>query len=1162
MPIGDRKLSQKSVTEELSAMQLFTDREDPQEAFERKLTVINGADDSGVICYYGIGGVGKTALRNKLCHMINGDPDCKWRLNGPIDCDYAVFDFGEDGISHDRRTILSRIKEQLDNKGYSFFLFDMAMLMYAQKAGIVLTDDKSTSSILDKHPIFNSFFTVANGIPVIGDVTSAFQGIAQFLEGAHRRIKEQKKEKQYEAELKAMNGMEADEILKKLDRYFIMDMKTNMTCAEKPLVIFLDTYEKYIDTLNSDTLKITDDYWLWKGDKSVIQSIPGILWVILGREALTWEQGDEHWKVDIPECPLDEMSIEDKAKLAQEYMEQHLLGDLSEKDAIEYMRKAGVRDETLCRGLYSNITKGIPVYIQICIDQYKTISESRKPVLEDFGKDIDELITRYLRNMPDHYREMSYFLAVLGSWADEMVYEIAPKISCLHGFNKGRYADYVSHSFVVKKLDGTRYLHEVVKSAYLANAGEEIVLEVRERLDEWLLKEMKNDDSLEAASSVDAYIDNILKMDIAYDELYARWDDIFEGFNKLCRQFDFERLIPICGRLYEYIRERYPATEMERIVNAIYSYYLCKDGKIQEGERLFRVCFPEDFELYDSEDKNVYGMYFFCGIVESYAGHCKASLRYEKKAYEGLLRLLGEDHPDTISALHNLAITYDNLGDYAKSKALKEQVYEKRKKKLGEDHPDTITALNNLATTYGDLGDYAKSKALKEQVYEKSVRILGEDHPHTIAALNSLAYTYDKLGDYGKAKELFEQVYEKSVRILGEDHPDTISALHNLAYTYGKLGDYGKAKALKEQVYEKRLRILGEDHPDTITALNNLAITYDDLGDYAKSKALKEQVYEKSVRILGEDHPDTIMALNNLAITYDDLGDYEKAKELFEQVYEKSVRILGEDHPDTIMALHNLAYTYGKLGDYGKAKALKEQVYEKRLRILGEDHPDTISALHNLAITYDDLGDYEKAKELFEQVYEKRLRILGEDNPDTITALNNLATTYGDLGDYAKSKALKEQVYEKSVRILGEDHPDTITALNNLAITYDDLGDYAKSKALKEQVYEKSVRILGEDHPDTIMALHNLAYTYGKLGDYGKAKALKEQVYEKRLRILGEDHPDTISALHNLAITYDNLGDYAKSKALKEQVYEKSVRILGEDHPHTIAALNNLARLS
>lgn len=101
--IRQQKTSEKTMTKTLNAMQLFTDREDPQEAFERKLKVIREYknENFAVLCFYGIGGVGKTSFRNKLCHMINGDPTCPWRLNEKIKCEYAVYDFGEENITRD-----------------------------------------------------------------------------------------------------------------------------------------------------------------------------------------------------------------------------------------------------------------------------------------------------------------------------------------------------------------------------------------------------------------------------------------------------------------------------------------------------------------------------------------------------------------------------------------------------------------------------------------------------------------------------------------------------------------------------------------------------------------------------------------------------------------------------------------------------------------------------------------------------------------------------------------------------------------------------------------------------------------------------------------------------------------------------------------------------
>ena len=44
---------------------------------------------------------------------------------------------------------------------------------------------------------------------------------------------------------------------------------------------------------------------------------------------------------------------------------------------------------------------------------------------------------------------------------------------------------------------------------------------------------------------------------------------------------------------------------------------------------------------------------------------------------------------------------------------LLKEVYEKRKEILGENHPDTLMALNNLAYSYGEFGYQEKALELK-----------------------------------------------------------------------------------------------------------------------------------------------------------------------------------------------------------------------------------------------------------------------------------------------------------------------------------------------------------------------------------------------------------------------------------------------------------------
>jgi hypothetical protein len=48
----------------------------------------------------------------------------------------------------------------------------------------------------------------------------------------------------------------------------------------------------------------------------------------------------------------------------------------------------------------------------------------------------------------------------------------------------------------------------------------------------------------------------------------------------------------------------------------------------------------------------------------------------------------------------NLASTYRNQGRWTQAKELEVQVMETRKRVLGAEHPSTLTSINNLAHTY------------------------------------------------------------------------------------------------------------------------------------------------------------------------------------------------------------------------------------------------------------------------------------------------------------------------------------------------------------------------------------------------------------------------------------------------------------------------------
>ncbi|MEU7570535.1 FxSxx-COOH system tetratricopeptide repeat protein [Micromonospora sp. NPDC049240] len=250
-----------------------------------------------------------------------------------------------------------------------------------------------------------------------------------------------------------------------------------------------------------------------------------------------------------------------------------------------------------------------------------------------------------------------------------------------------------------------------------------------------------------------------------------------------------------------------------------------------------------------------------------------------------------------------------SAGDVARALALFEQLVTERERILGPDHPDTLTSRNDLATAYVSVDRTAEAIPLHEQTLADRERVLGPDHPSTLMSRNNLAHAYGSAGRINEALTLYEQTLADSERVLGPDHPDTLTSRSNIAYVYGAAGRAAQAIPLHEQTLADRERILGPDHPDTLMSRNNLAHAYTSAGRINEALTLYEQNLADRERILGSDHPDTLMSRNNLAHTYTSVGRTTQGIALYEQTLAECERLLGREHSTTRTVRANLAAT-------------------------------------------------------------------------------------------------------------------------------------------------------------------------------------------------------------------------------------------------------------
>jgi tetratricopeptide (TPR) repeat protein len=455
-------------------------------------------------------------------------------------------------------------------------------------------------------------------------------------------------------------------------------------------------------------------------------------------------------------------------------------------------------------------------------------------------------------------------------------------------------------------------------------------------------------------------------------------------------------------------------------------------------------------------------------------------------------------------------------GRYEEAKELQVQVMQTRKRVLGDEHPDTLTSMNDLVSTYWKQGRWKKAEELQVQVIQTEKRVLGDEHPDTLGSITNLVSTYMNQERLKEAEELAVQVIQTQKRVLGDEHPDTIINMANLASTYRNQGRWNEAEELAVQVIQVRKRVLSDGHTSTLISMDNLATTYENQGRWKEAEELKMQVMETMKRVLGDGHPNTLVSMVNMGSTYRSQGRWKEAEELQMQAMQSMKRVLGDEHPETLISINNLALTYSDQGRWKEAEELGVQVIQTRKRVLGDEHRSTLISMGNLASTYSDQGRWKEAEELAVQVIQTEKRVLGNEHPDTLHSIGRLALTYRNQRRWREAEELFVQVMETRKRVLGDEHPDTLLSIGNLASIYLNQGRWKEAEELFVQVMPTKKRVLGNEHPDTLDTMHNLSMSLQCQARHKEAIALMERCFQSRQQVLGEQHPNTQSSLEAL----------------------------------------------
>ena len=774
------------------ANRVFTDREKPRKVFwdtydTLKLNM-DKLNDIAVVTFYGIGGIGKTSLIKQLMNELTE------KIPQPK---YIYIDFKN---VKDTIAVLKSMRNSLQSDyNFQFPMFDLALYVYLKKLGEDI-EKGGLKSITSKSPFLSSLMDLCGAIPVIGFVPTVLKSVDNLVAATRNMINDRK------LELYELQNEEPDIILKNLPYYFAGDLENNLKDSGEPFVVFFDTYEALVNELSGIGEPLKNDQWIRDEKRGLITNIPNTIWVIAGREKIKWEQFNSEWK---------------------DALNQHLLGSLSGNDTESFLCSAGVSDERLRKEIYT-LTNGTPVYLDISVDRYYEILENGEtPSIDKIGREVDELIERFVRYMDDNKKDLMFLLSCLDEWTDDLLINVAGKV--LTGFSYVSVEKIKGYSFISTEDNVDYVMHQTVRDVLYRVCPNSILKRVNEYMEIYLFKELEQLPPSNAGylKLLKRYLKYKL-MNIHTSEDFARFynDTYIEFYNKLLEGYQYAELCRVHETITEFAGKRF--------------------GKTMESARCYM-----DYSII---------------LVKS--GNYRESLSAATISYEYYIELSGEEHPYTIKAMTNLAKMYYKAGIYEEALPLSEKALGLSRKIFGDEHPDTIAAMNGLAIDYSVARRDNEALELAEKVLELRMRILGEKHPDTTIAINNLSIQYSIAGRNDEALELAKKVLELRMEILGEEHPDTIAAMNNLSNKYCVMELDKEAVELAEKALELSVRILGEKHPDTIKVMYTLCSLYHNTQMYEEMVDLSEKILETRIEISGEEHPDMVHAMNILATDY------------------------------------------------------------------------------------------------------------------------------------------------------------------------------------------------------------------------------------------------------------------------------------------------------
>lgn len=413
------------------AQKTFTNREDSKKILRLSIETKQKFDEYRIKVFYGVGGQGKSYLKNSFLVTEYLKPIAEKDKN-LIYCD--TIDFEKDESKRQPDEALLAIAKTLIEKGnFALPAFALGFLKYKNLSS-------TSSNLVQDYPfLFKLSGKMIAGSPLTNEILAEVVNFGAaslpynipFLGFFIKKMVDKGKDKIIEwirksdaneilADLDELDKFSLLERLPKLLAYDVFktlenDYKENGKQGKR-IVIILDGYETLWQNSKNDD--INKDKWI----RNLAYNMPGVLFVIFGRDKLRWA----------------EIERDDEFITA---IDQHLIKGLSDNDADAYLKFVPIQDAEIRNSIIRNSKGGnseegcLPLYLDIEVNTYEQIVNKRgEPSKKDFEQGNEktelEIVNRFFKHISP---ELSNAISVLSlsNYFDDDIIQLLKKSSFL-----------------------------------------------------------------------------------------------------------------------------------------------------------------------------------------------------------------------------------------------------------------------------------------------------------------------------------------------------------------------------------------------------------------------------------------------------------------------------------------------------------------------------------------------------------------------------------------------------------------------------------------------------------------------------------------------------------------------------------------------------------